>query len=91
MPPLPNEPWQGTFNATVRGNRCTSIWYDQGIILDGSEDCLSINVQTPITNFEEPVNPDLPVMVRQVFNLTKIFMNHNDFYIWLIEIMDDQI
>ena len=81
MPPLPNEPWQGTLNATVRGNRCTSIWYDQGIILDGSEDCLSINVQTPITNFEEPVNPDLPVMVRQVFNLTKIFMNHNDFYI----------
>ena len=79
MPPLPNEPWQGILNATVRGNRCTSIWYDQGIILDGSEDCLSINVQTPVTNFEEPVNPDLPVMVRQVFSLTKIFMNHNDF------------
>ena len=69
MPPLPNEPWQGTLNATVRGNRCTSIWYDQGIILDGSEDCLSINVQTPITNFEEPIKSDLPVMVRQVFKI----------------------
>ena len=64
MPPIPNDPWEGVLNATVTGSRCTSIWYTDTIILDGHEDCLFINVATPITNFEEPVKPDLPVMVR---------------------------
>ena len=59
MRPEPNEPWEGIRNAT-ESNDCTSI-YTSGFI--GSEDCLTLKVSTPITNFGENVEAKLPVMV----------------------------
>ncbi|KOC67062.1 Juvenile hormone esterase [Habropoda laboriosa] len=50
QPPLPAEPWEGTLNATKVPNPCPQ--YDfLGRQLVGREDCLNINVYTPVTDF----------------------------------------
>lgn len=67
-PPLPGEPWQGTFNATEDGVKCPqlNLWTEQ---LSYDEDCLTLNVYTPnipeTSRRGEPQGskPLLPVMV----------------------------
>lgn len=42
--PQPNEPWNGTLDATRERSVCTQIYYTAELL--GSEDCLFINVYT---------------------------------------------
>lgn len=44
--PVPPDPWQEVFDATEGGNICIQEHYLTGE-LDGSEDCLNLNVFTP--------------------------------------------
>ena len=74
LPPQPIEPWAGIKPATDFGSGCLNSlalipdWIP-GIDFDevkGDEDCLFINVQTPITNFEEIPHPGMPVIVSNL-------------------------
>jgi para-nitrobenzyl esterase len=56
-PPVPAAPWSGVRDATQWGARCIQL-FDVGDV-EGSEDCLFLNVWTPAT---APTQP-LPVLV----------------------------
>ncbi|KAJ8939592.1 hypothetical protein NQ318_010599 [Aromia moschata] len=56
--PQPVENWEGILNTTTTSNRCYSVAKDTD---DESEDCLYINVYTPILESENKTK--LPVMV----------------------------
>jgi para-nitrobenzyl esterase len=51
-------PWTGTRDATRPGNRCPQSFLDAGQASSTTEDCLFLNVWTPV-----PTAPRLPVMV----------------------------
>ena len=74
LPPQPIEPWAGIKPATDFGSGCLNSlalipdWIP-GIDFDevkGDENCLFINVQTPITNFGEIPHPVMPVIVSNL-------------------------
>ncbi|CAK9829241.1 Juvenile hormone esterase [Anthophora retusa] len=54
QPPVPVDPWDGILDATEHGSVCSQFKYNLQPSL-GSEDCLSINVYTPDTNFTGPL------------------------------------
>jgi len=56
QPPAPPQPWQGTRDGSRFGNICPQL---AGTNVVGEEDCLTLNVWTPVT---APAKP-LPVMV----------------------------
>ncbi|XP_043467740.1 esterase FE4-like [Leptopilina heterotoma] len=60
--PEPADGWSGTRSAHSLGSECPQN--DNGKLF-GNDDCLFLNVFTPLLNFEKPVNSDklLPVMV----------------------------
>ena len=91
LPPQPIEPWAGIKPATDFGSGCLNSlalipdWFP-GIDFDevkGDEDCLFINVQTPITNFEEIPHPSMPVIVSNLYvkrnSLDSFLLVHNYF------------
>ncbi|CAK9797869.1 Juvenile hormone esterase [Anthophora quadrimaculata] len=61
QPPIPADPWEGVLDATREPPACPQF-EDMSEILMGNEDCLYINVYSPVTNFSAPV-PLKPVMV----------------------------
>ena len=76
LPPQPIEPWAGIKPATDFGSGCLNSlalipdWFP-GIDFDevkGDENCLFINVQTPIINFGEIPHPGMPVIVSNLEN-----------------------
>lgn len=57
--PVPTAPWSGVRAATTPGNKCAQVEELAGNTLEGSEDCLNLNVYEPAT-----LPPGgLPVMV----------------------------
>ena len=73
MPPQPIEPWSDIKPATKFGSGCLNSlvlipdWIP-GVDFDdlqGNEDCLFINVNTPITDFEQVPHPSMPVIVSK--------------------------
>lgn len=58
-PPAPAAPWTSTFQATAAGNICPGPSTTGGPVT-GSEDCLTLNVQSPADAGTSP----LPVMVE---------------------------
>ncbi|XP_017788193.1 PREDICTED: para-nitrobenzyl esterase-like [Habropoda laboriosa] len=61
QPPVPVDPWGGILEATSTPNPCPQF-EDMSQILMGREDCLYLNVYTPVTNFTGPLKL-IPVMV----------------------------
>ncbi|XP_017788192.1 PREDICTED: para-nitrobenzyl esterase-like [Habropoda laboriosa] len=61
QPPVPVDPWGGILEATSTPNPCPQF-EDMSQILMGREDCLYLNVYTPVTNFMPPLKL-IPVMV----------------------------
>ncbi|CAK9797870.1 Venom carboxylesterase-6 [Anthophora quadrimaculata] len=53
-PPVPAQPWNGTLDATRHGSVCPQYVMELQVF-QGNEDCLSINVYTPYTNFTGPL------------------------------------
>lgn len=51
QPPVPAEPWQNTLNATADAVACPQIDEAGGNRYVGDEDCLYMNVFSPITSF----------------------------------------
>ncbi|XP_043277710.1 juvenile hormone esterase-like [Venturia canescens] len=55
-PPVPIKPWSEVLNATVNGNECPQYNFTS-LSIYGSEDCLFLNVYTPVTNLSQtPTN-----------------------------------
>ncbi|CAK9829237.1 Juvenile hormone esterase [Anthophora retusa] len=61
QPPVPADSWKEILDATRQPPACPQF-EDMAEVLIGNEDCLYINVYTPVTNFSAPV-PLKPVMV----------------------------
>ncbi|CAK9802975.1 Juvenile hormone esterase [Anthophora plagiata] len=61
QPPIPADPWEGILDATREPPPCPQL-EDTSSVLMGNEDCLYINVYSPVTNFTGSV-PLKPVMV----------------------------
>ncbi|CAG9864278.1 unnamed protein product [Phyllotreta striolata] len=60
LAPVPHDNWPGVLETKKDGNRCFSVAKDTD---DESEDCLFINVYTPVLNLNPIENATLPVMV----------------------------
>lgn len=62
--PLPAKNWTGIRQANQFGNRCPQL---NGMKIGGDEDCLFLNIYTPLVNFNETLENSeeqlLPVMV----------------------------
>jgi para-nitrobenzyl esterase len=58
-PPQPAANWSGVLNATQPGPECAQVEELSGNTLAGSEDCLNLNVYTPVSSSPAP----LPVMI----------------------------
>jgi carboxylesterase type B len=65
QPPEPADPWNGTLDATKFGKKCPALkrtdeeadfkkWTSL-FSVEGTEDCLSLNVYTPQVNEVEPL------------------------------------
>uniref|UniRef100_A0A2A4J0U9 Carboxylesterase type B domain-containing protein n=1 Tax=Heliothis virescens TaxID=7102 RepID=A0A2A4J0U9_HELVI len=61
--PLPVEPWEGIMDANVKHNLCEQVYLtddeDDEIILDGVEDCLTMNLFVPAIANENNLVPVL--------------------------------
>ncbi|XP_047034009.1 esterase E4-like [Helicoverpa zea] len=61
--PLPVQPWEGIMDANVRHNVCEQVYLtdddDDEIILDGVEDCLTMNLFVPTVANENNLVPVL--------------------------------
>ncbi|CAL7935529.1 unnamed protein product [Xylocopa violacea] len=55
QPPTPARPWTGIRDATLDNPGCIQFNFLEDRYL-GDEDCLYLNVYTPITNFTEPIS-----------------------------------
>jgi para-nitrobenzyl esterase len=60
-PPQPHERWEGVLEATKPGNECTQLDFFGNAF--GSEDCLFLNVYTPLFKKNRHKHDRLPVMV----------------------------
>ena len=65
MKPQPPDPWDEVLDLTTvleRKQKCPQIDFYSGQV-DGQEDCLYLNVYTPLNEAGEPPSTNLPVMV----------------------------
>ena len=100
MPPQPIEPWSDIKPATKFGSGCLNSlvlipdWIP-GVDfedLQGDEDCLFINVNTPITDFDEVPHPSMPVIVSKfslkypIVNLEGIFKHLGLYSRWIFHV-----
>ena len=63
MPPVPKKPWTGTLNTQEFGPGCIASGEGANIPPKVSEDCLTLNVFTPLNYTGQSEGKKLPVMV----------------------------
>lgn len=49
-PPVPVDPWDGVYNATAEAPLCMQLTFEVPVPYTGVEDCLQLNVYTPMLN-----------------------------------------
>ena len=89
LPPQPIQPWSGIKPTTEFSSGCLN---SLALIPDwlpvipedikGDEDCLYINVHTPITNFDQIPHPSMPVIVS-IFTLHHFNKKIRIFFIYI--------
>lgn len=84
QPPEPADPWNGTLDATKFGKKCPALkrtdeeadfkkWTSL-FSVEGTEDCLSLNVYTPQVNEVEPLFRAQYYWRRKQFNFQRVFL-----------------